>query len=348
MSRKMTIQTKPAVQAGAGTHPPPVAKRRFSTQARLATALAGLLAAGTVLSVFAAGAASASTAPGGNYATNPAAHGYPGQSNTGVPAGMTLKTVPSQVSSGPGWHFDPKGVVRVTGNGAVLSGLYIPYSVDITANNVTVKDVQVVSTGASSFGIVLRHTNDVTIENDTISGTDTGSGRLMVGVKDVYGDSTGEAVLNNNIYDTATGVQMEQGTISGNYIHSMGYLAGDHVNGITSNGGTTTGTLTIQHNTILNQLNQTDAIGLFADFGVQANRIITGNLIAGGGYPFYGGLKTGQPTPYNIQFTGNRISTQLFPHGGYWGPVAAFATTGQGNTWSGNVWDSTGQAIPAP
>jgi hypothetical protein len=141
---------------------------------------------------------------------------------------------------------------------------------------------------------------------------------------------------------------MEQGTISGNYIHSMGYLAGDHVNGITSNGGTTTGTLTIQHNTILNQLNQTDAIGLFADFGVQANRIITGNLIAGGGYPFYGGLKTGQPTPYNIQFTGNRISTQLFPHGGYWGPVAAFATTGQGNTWSGNVWDSTGQAIPAP
>ncbi len=29
---------------------------------------------------------------------------------------------------------------------------------------------------------------------------------------------------------------------------------------------------------------QTDAIGLFEDFGVQANRIIRGNLLAGGSY----------------------------------------------------------------
>ncbi|HEY6277310.1 MAG TPA: hypothetical protein VIX86_13375 [Streptosporangiaceae bacterium] len=343
MSRKMKNQASKTTRTDARP-----ARRRASLTARLAVATAGLLTAGTVLSVFAAGTASAASTPHTNVAANPGAYGYPDSTNTGVPAGTTLKTVPGQVSRGPGWYYDPRGFVQVNGNGAVLSGLYIPYNVNVVASNVTIEDSQVVNTGASSFGITLRHTSGVTIENDTINGTNTGAGRLMVGVKDVYGDSTGLQVVDNNIYNTATGVQMEQGLISGNYIHSMGYQPGDHVNGITSNGGNTSGTLTISGNTIFNQLTQTDAIGLFADFGVQANRVITGNLIAGGGYAFYGGQRPGQPMPYNIQFTNNRISTQMFPNGGYWGPDTAFAPTGQGNTWSGNVWDATGQAVAAP
>jgi hypothetical protein len=343
MSRKMKNQASQTTRIDA--HP---ARRRASLAARLAVAAAGLLTAGTVLSVFAVGTASAALRPLTNVAADPGAYGYPDSTNTGVPAGTTLKTVPDQVSRGPGWYYDPRGWVQVNGNGADLSGLYIPYNVNVVARNVTIEDSQVVNTGANSFGITLRHSSDVTLKNDTINGTDNGAGRLMVGVKDVYGDSTGLQVLNNNIYNTATGVQMEQGLISGNYIHAMGYLPGDHVNGVTSNGGNTSGTLTISHNTILNQLDQTDAIGLFADFGVQANRVITGNLIAGGGYAFYGGQKPGQPQPYNIQFTGNRISTQLFPHGGYWGPDTAFAPNGAGNTWSGNVWDATGLTVPAP
>ncbi|HEY6277311.1 MAG TPA: right-handed parallel beta-helix repeat-containing protein [Streptosporangiaceae bacterium] len=320
----------------------------MTNRGRLAAAAAAVLAAGTVLSVFAAAAASASSAPQAstNSAASPAAHGYPGPSSTGVPPGMALKRVPGQVSRGRGWYFDPRGVVRVTGNGAVLSGLYIPYTIDVTASHVTIKDVKLVTDWPNSMGIGLRHTKNVTIENDTISGRNARAGRLMAGVKDIYGDSTGLRVLRNNIYDAATGVQMEQGLISGNYIHSMGYRPGDHVNGITSNGGAT-GTLTISGNTIFNQLSQTDAIGLFPDFGAQANRLITGNLIAGGGYAFYGGMKAGHPQPYNIRFTNNRISTRLFARGGYWGPDCAFATGGR-NTWSGNVWDATGQAIPAP
>jgi hypothetical protein len=37
-----------------------------------------------------------------------------------------------------------------------------------------------------------------------------------------------------------------------------------------------------------------------------------------------------------------------FPKSGQFGPVAYFDPAGKGNVWSGNIWDSTGQAIAAP
>jgi len=262
---------------------------------------------------------------------------------------MKLKTVgpgKGQVSSGPGWQFDSRGWVEVTGNGAVLSGLSIPYNLDINgASNVTVKDVKVETGGQSSFGVSLRHTSNVTIENSTIEGDNTGAGRLMDGVVDIYADSTGTSVLNNNIMRTSNGVQIYAGLIQGNYIHNTGYIAGDHINGITTNGGTAP--LTIQHNTILVHRDQTDAVSLFQDFGVEANKTIENNLLAGGSYTIYGGDGQYGATS-GIVITGNRISTIYYPSGGTYGPVTAFTSAGPGNLWSGNVWDNTGQALPSP
>src|ERR1700729_2930008 len=71
-----------------------------------------------------------------NCAAAPSKCGYPDATNSGVPAGTALKAVPGQVSSGPGWHYDSRGWVEVTGAGANLTGLSIPYNVDITASNV--------------------------------------------------------------------------------------------------------------------------------------------------------------------------------------------------------------------
>jgi hypothetical protein len=63
-----------------------------------------------------------------------------------VPAGTVLRTVPSQVSSGPGWTYDAtQQLVQVTGNGAVLSGLYIPYTVSVKASNVTISKDKIVA-----------------------------------------------------------------------------------------------------------------------------------------------------------------------------------------------------------
>jgi hypothetical protein len=288
------------------------------------------------------------SAPRLNCAANPGTCGFPDATNTGVPTGTSLKTVGTgagQVSSGPGWTLNPGGWVEVSAANTVLSGLSIPYTVDVTASNVTIKDDQIVTGGPVSFGVSIRHTSGVTVEDNTISGTNASSGRLQVGVKDIYGDSTGLQVLNNNFSQTGVGVQIESGLIQGNYIHNMGFIAGDHIDGINSDGGVTA-TLTINHNTIFDQINQTDAIGLFEDFGVQANRVVSDNLLAGGSYAIYAGQNAGGPATHGITITNNRISDIYFPHGGQYGPVAAYnsATT----TWTGNTWDATGQTIPAP
>jgi hypothetical protein len=271
--------------------------------------------------------------------------GFPDGTNTGVPAGVSLRKVPGQVSRGPGWYYDHRGFVAVVAAGAVLSGLSLPCGVSVTASHVTIRDVKIVTSGQSAMGVALRHVHDVTIEHSTIAGTNTGSGRLMVGVKDVYGDATGTRLLDDDIFQAGTGVQIYQGLIQGTYIHHLGMISGDHVNGVTTNGDTEP--LVIRHNTIFDSFAQTDAIGLFQDFGVVANVTIDDNLLAGGGYSIYGG-EGSKGRPSHIVVTGNRISTRFFRHGGYWGPAVDFDVRAPGDAWSGNVWDSTGRPVPAP
>jgi hypothetical protein len=225
--------------------------------------------------------------------------------------------------------------VEVTGDGAVLRGLSFQCDINVTASYVTISDDRIVVTG-NRFGISLRHTHDVTITNSDIYSPHAGMGRLMVGIKDIYADSTGTSIVRDNIWHTATAIHLESGLVADNYIHSPGYEPGDHINGLSSNGGVTR-TLTVQHNTIYIDRKQTDAIGLFEDFGVQANRDITGNLLAGGGYAIYAGGRTGGPAPYNIHITGNVISRRYYLRGGYYGPVAYFPGRGRGNRWRGNI-----------
>ena len=117
------------------------------------------------------------------------------------------------------------------------------------------------------------------------------------------------------------------------------------MNGVTSNGGS--GQLDIVRNTILNSVSQTDAIGLFQDFGVEANRRIDSNLLAGGGYTLYAGSGT-RGKSQNIVVTNNRFSSVYFQRSGYYGPAAAFDRDGGGNVWLRNFWDTNGSAVGTP
>jgi hypothetical protein len=271
--------------------------------------------------------------------TVPHACGFPDGTNTGVPSGTALRSVPGQVSSGPGWHFDPQGgYVVVTTRGTVLSGLSIPYNLDIDASDVTVRDVRVVTGGY--FGISLRHTTGVTIEDSTISGQNATSGRVSLAIDDVYGDSTSIVIKNNNISEFRTGVQISTGLIAGNYIHDPGYIHGDHTNGIFAAG--TTKPLTIDGNTIFNDLGQTDDISLDASSSGQdvANKLVVHNLLAGGGYSIYGGGSRNGRTS-NIVIEDNEFGQLYYPEGGQYGPAAYFDLGQPGNVWSGNVWSGT-------
>jgi hypothetical protein len=324
--------------------------RRAATAAAAAAATAAAAAAvlavcaGTALAATgpapAAGHAAAATAGTSvNCVSYPHTCGYPDATNTGVPAAVHLLSVPAQVSSGPGWAYEPSGYVEVYGNGANLTGLYIPCNLDITASNVTIADDDIVTTGTGDFGISLRSTAHVTISRTDISSPDnTGPDRLQYGIKDIYADSTATVLNANNIWNTSTAIAISEGTVENNYIHAFGYNAGDHDDGIASDAGDPHG-LAITHNTILNPLDQTDAIQLSQDFGPQMDATITGNLLAGGGYTLYAG-DSGTAMPTNIVITNNRFARIYNPDSGSFGPVA-YVPTGTGDTWSGNVWDNT-------
>ena len=289
-------------------------------------------------------AAPTTSAPNAGGMTNcvslPSRCGYPDATNTGVRAGTAMLRVPQDVTSGPGWQWDSRGWLDVRTDGAVVENLIVSGPIEAYGTNVTIRNNRLLVTG-DIWAIGLRHTVNATVANNQIGVQ--GAPRLGVAIKDIYSDATGTQVLRNNILNIGTGIQITQGLIEGNYIHDMGIDSGDHVNGITSNGSVKQ--LTIRGNTILNRFDQTDAIGLFQDFGVEANRTITGNLLAGGGYTIYGGDNQRYGKTYNIKITNNRFSTIYYPNGGSLGPVAYFDRTGTGNQWTGNIWDLTGTAL---
>lgn len=270
--------------------------------------------------------------PAGGCAAEPRSCGFPDETNTGVAAGIDLRAVPGELTEGPGWRSSANGSVTVDGDNTVLENVIISGAVDVTGDNVTIRNVRIVNDG-DAWAIGMRRAANTTITDTEILPK---SARLEVGIKDVYGDATGTKITRTEIARTATGIQTAQGLIEDNYIHDLAFREGDHVNGTTSNGSGTP--LTIRHNTIFNPQSQTDAISLFQDFGVEANRTVEDNLLAGGGYTIYGG--DGQKgTSSNIVIRNNRISKRFFPRGGSYGPVTAFDPGGPGNVWSGNVWD---------
>ena len=273
-----------------------------------------------------------------NCASSPHGCGFPDATNTGVPAGTTLRRVPGDVTSGPGWSWR-NGAVFAT-SGAVLDGLDIAGMVDVNGTNVTVRNSRI--TTRSFANLLVRDSSaNVTITDTEIIGSGSGCG---AGIQ--VQDSVPVTVTRVNVHHCATGIQQDRGTISDSYLWDL-VVAGDlgtHVNGITSNAGSGSAGLTIRHNTIFNPLDQTDAVSLFQDFGVQQDVTITNNLLAGGGYTIYGG-EGGKGATRNIRITNNRIATIYFPAGGYWGWLAHFTAGDPGNLASGNVWDSTGAPV---
>jgi hypothetical protein len=292
---------------------------------------------------------------------------YPSASDTGPVAGTTLRTIGTgsgEVSSGPGWSY-ANGYVSITGANATFNGFSISgFGIAVFANGVTIENCVISAGGQDSFPVSIQTDgNNVgnpitsfTIKNCTISGSDDDMNRAAACIKDIYGFTTGILIQACNLYWAANGIQVYAGNLLDNYIHDLvdNVTYGDHVNGVNVSSGTTT--MLIQHNTVLNPNGQTDCIALFQDNAPPAiaNKTITNNLLAGGGYCIYGGQSgteyAGLPAT-DIVVTNNKISTMYYANGGAFGPATAFSPGNSGNKWSGNVWydgPRKGVTIPAP
>ena len=246
------------------------------------------------------------------------ASAFPDATNTGVPAGVALKASRGLVINTPG---------------AVIEGLDIKGSVIINAPNVTLKNCKVTDGGYDVVhvkpGITGAVVQDCEIDN-------LGAGGSGIAGQGVF--------LRNNIHDCADGIDVrgDHTLIRDNFIHNMRGTADSHLDGIQADGGFSN--LSIIHNTVINEQNQTSAVMIDNYWGPIEGVTIDNNYLVGGGYTVYinevakGQAGGGRVT--NVTVTNNRIGA------GSWGVFDLRSELGLVPILSGNINATTGDFLP--
>lgn len=264
--------------------------------------------------------------------------GFPDASTTGVPAGTALT---ARSSSSCNWVISTPGTV--------VDGVDLAGCVDVEASNVTIQNSRL--SGNTWWGVRLGVTNssatNLRILHSTIQaaqGKGPDSGGYDYGISDQGGGSI--EIGFDNISGYKDGTDITSGSIHDSYYHDLSTFNGAHVQDVYVYPGAG---LTISHNTLINQASltyTTAAVYIAPDAGHQHDVTMSGNLLAGGAYAFYGG----DSTATNIVVSGNSFSTQVFPNCGNYGTHAYWWPNNAGNVWSGNVWadgPNAGKAVAA-
>ncbi len=286
--------------------------------------------------------AAPSTAPASPPRSVPPPSTVPASPRTGCVAGTAACGMPDASTTGvpPGTTLTPHtGDLTIRTDGTLIDGWDLTGSLDVYADNVTVRNSRITSTNWWGINQRAGHTG-LKVLHSTITGV---PGRGPDHGGENYAVTSGGGAVEVGYSDLSrfsTILQVGAGRIHDNYLHDVQAIRGDGgrwqgTNGIVADAATN---LTVQHNTVLNQVpaNQgaTCAIGLFTDSGPVSDVLVDGNLLGGGGYAFYGG---GTATT-GVRVTGNRFSTVAQPRGGFYGPVAAWRAGGPGNVWRDNTW----------
>jgi hypothetical protein len=265
---------------------------------------------------------------GRNCMADASACGYADVESTGVPPGTPLTAA--------------SGVVTLSTPGQVYENKLLTGMISVTAPNVTIRNVKLVTTdasyGISTFGWQ-NNTAGLVVENVEIDL----NGRLATkGI--AFDNYTARRVFFHNGSDCAhfgNNVVIEDSlcvtgpdTNSDGWPDSTGFCSGpEHFDGFQSDGGAN---IRLRHNTIRVPCSQTSAILMSTNTSAIRDVTIADNLMAGGGYTLY--CNAGPDVP-NETVTGNRFARTWYAKSGRWGP-----TTGcdAADVYAGNIWDDTG------
>jgi hypothetical protein len=283
---------------------------------------------------------------------------------------------PDRVGVQPGVALTPvNGTVTLSTPGQVYENKLVTGMIRVTASNVTVRNVKLIATD-DYYGIVSQSSN-LTVENTEIDhqgrlGAPGGGDFYAIGTqhytaRHVYihdgSDCLGMSGVNTTIAVTvedslcAVGPDSnDDGWPDGGAQHlSNGPLppspgtptycysgGGQHFDGFQSDGGTG---ITLRHNVVRNPCSQTSAILMSSNTAAISNVTIADNLLAGGGFSLYCAGSTNQSAMSNESVTGNRVARTYWTQGGYYAPDA-YCGAGWSDTWSANVWDEDGSALP--
>ncbi len=264
----------------------------------------------------------------------PSACGYPDSTNTGVPAGTTLKSQTNDIT--------------VTTPGTTIKDVALEGSISVEANNTTIEDTDVTVNGTQTCGEscggrgiwIKPGVTGTLIQNVAChGGALSGSNVTQYCVMSNNSTTTIKQLYAYNCTECLAGPM----NLSNSFINESGAtIPQEHYEDIYYGGGG--GPLIVNHNTMLNQQGQTAVVFASVDFGNQTTLTITNNLMAGGGYTIYGGGSgSGGKVVGPVTITGNRFSREFYPNGGSYG-VAAYMNEAV-TSWSGNVWDETLKSV---
>jgi hypothetical protein len=243
---------------------------------------------------------------------------YPDATSTGVPPGVILNPY--------------NGDVTINTPGTVISGLKITGTVYINADNVTIKDCSITSSGYNVVNINSGVSGAV-VQNCEINGTGNGpQGQTGIGGQGTF--------ANNNIYNVENGINVEGSNtvIKGNYIHDLNASGGSagHYDGIQAQGGFNN--VAISGNTVLGR--DTSCIIIQNAFGPIDNIKVDGNLLLGqnnAAATIYVEEKAG----YSGQITNAQVTNNVLGKGfWYWSSIVKTEPL-----WTNNVDYATGKLV---
>jgi hypothetical protein len=261
-----------------------------------------------------------------NCITKPSACGYPDATNSGVPAGTRLTS--------------RSGDITARTAGQTISNLDLNGTINVTANNVTIKDSRITAGDGTLNGVaaitIQAGVNGTVVEDTTMRGSNCQGGSLFAGVKN---NSNDELTMERDYGQCLDDILHGSGTIKDSYAIDNANIPNDHYEPIAYDGGG--GSITIDHNTLLNPHDQTAAVFVTCYFGPVTTETIDNNLMAGGGYVIYGPEGNGacSSATGHQEVKNNRFSRTYFQKGGNYGIDVYFQHNN--TTWSGNVWDDT-------
>lgn len=258
---------------------------------------------------------------------------------------MTLVPVASaNLPPGASWSTANQELT-ISDSGVTISGLDIPGDVHITAPNATLENSSIHGDGDPEV-LLYQDARNTVMKNDEVTAPAANSGAINNANAQPF------LLTGSYIHDNCTGV-LSPGDMTDNYVITDGIVPGCHVEDVyvpgyegavwsaSPWGPAGPAYARIDHNTLLNPLDQTAAV--FLDnhaTGPNSNVTENNNLMGGGGYVTYGDSNGDGSS--NIVITNNRFTRLYHSDGGYWGVEDQ---NDAATTFSGNIWDDTLLAV---
>ena len=262
---------------------------------------------------------------------DPSSCGYPDVETTGVTPGTTLTAV--------------NGTVTLSTAGQVYENKLVRGSINVTAPNVTIRNVKLISTddwyAIRAFGWSSNVSN-LLLDHVEI---DLGGHYDIKGIafdnytaRNVFFHNGSDcAHMQNNVTIVDSLCVSGPDTNGDAWPDNTSFCSGpEHFDGFQSDGGQN---LTIRHNTIRIPCGQTSAILMSTNTSGIRDVRIQDNLLGGGGYTLY--CNAGPDVP-NETVTGNRFSKRWYSQSGYYGAVRGCQDA---DVYSGSIWDETGAPL---